>query len=85
MQVAIRKSALKRLRRMQPAKARTIRMAIDRIAANPSGRHANLRALTNLPGGYRIRVGDWRISFTLDHDAEVLDIFEIEPRGGAYR
>ena len=85
MRVAIRRSPLKRLRRMQPARARAIRKAIDRVAANPSGRHANLRPLANVPNGYRVRVGDWRVSFTLDRDAEILDVFEIEPRGGAYR
>lgn len=85
MQVAIRRSPLKRLRRIQPAKARAIREAIDRVAANPLGRHANPRSLTNVPNGYRVGVGDWRVFFTLDRDAGILDVFEIEPRGGAYR
>ncbi len=85
MRVAIRRSPLKRLRRMQPARARAIRKAIDRVAANPSGRHANLRPLTKVPDGFRVRVGDWRVSFTLDRNAQIMDVFEIEPRGGAYR
>ena len=72
-------------RRMQPAKARAIREAIDRVAANPSGQHADLRPLANVPDGYRVRVGDWRVSCTLDRNAGILDVFEIDPRGGAYR
>ena len=70
---------------MQPAKAWAILEAIDRVAANPSGQHANLRPLTYVPDGFRVRVGDRRVSFTLDCNAEVLDVFEIEPRGGAFR
>ncbi len=85
MRLAIKKSPLKRLRRMQPAKAVAIRKAIERVAANPSGRHPDLRRLTDVPGGFRIRVGDWRVSFTLDREAGILEVFEIEPRGGAYR
>ena len=85
MRLAIKKSPLKRLRRIQPAKAGAIREAIERVAANPSGRHPNLRRLTEVPDGFRIRVGDWRVSFTLDREAGILEVFEFEPRGGAYR
>ena len=85
MRLAIKKSPLKRLRQMQPAKAGAIRKAIERVAANPSGRHANLRRLAAVPDGFRIRVGDWRVSFTLDREAGIFEVFEIEPRGGAYR
>ncbi len=85
MRLAIRKGPLKRLDRIQPAKARAIREAIDRVAANSMGQHAILRPLTNVPNGYRVRVGDRWVSFTLDRDAGILDVFEIEPRGGAFR
>jgi len=70
---------------MQPAKARDIREAIDKIAADPGARNNNIRALRGVPDGFRIRVGDWRVLYTLDHRAGVMNVFEIAPRGGAYR
>ena len=70
---------------MQPAKARDIRQAIAGVAADPSARNPNLRPLKGVPNGFRIRVGDWWVSYTLDRTAGVLDVFEIAPRGGAYR
>jgi mRNA interferase RelE/StbE len=85
MQIVIVRDAVKALRRMQPAKAADIRRAIDRVAADPSGRSNNLSPLKGVPNGYRIRVGDWRVSFTLDRAAQVMEVFEIAPRGGAYR
>ena len=42
MKSAIKKTPLKRLAGMQPAKARTIRKAIARFAADPSARQANV-------------------------------------------
>jgi mRNA interferase RelE/StbE len=85
MRIIVGRDALKVLSRMQPAKARDIRQAIARVAADPSARNPNLRPLKGVPNGFRIRVGDWRVSYTLDRTADVLDVFEIAPRGGAYR
>ena len=70
---------------MQPAKARDIRQAIAGVAADPSARNPNLRPLKGVPNGFRIRVGDWRVSYTLDRATGILDVYEIAPRGGAYR
>ncbi len=70
---------------MQPAKARDIREAIDKVAADAAALNNNIRALKGVPNGFRIRVGDWRVSYTLDHRGGVMNVFEIAPRGGAYR
>ncbi len=77
--------ALIRMQRSQPAKADDIREALIRVAADPSAPNNNLLPLRGVPDGFRIRVGDWRVSYTLDRGAEVIDVFEIAPRGGAYR
>ena len=85
MRIVVGRDALKVLSRIQPAKARDIRQAIAKVAADPPARTPNLRPLKGVPSGFRIRVGDWRVSYTLDRTAGVLDVFEIAPRGGAYR
>ena len=70
---------------MQPAKAKDIREAIDKVAADPTVPNNNLRPLKGVPNGFRIRVGDWRVSYTLDRATGILDVYEVAPRGGAYR
>lgn len=55
------------------------------IAADPSGAHANVTALKGVEDGYRLRVGNWRISYAVDDAARVLTVIEIKPRGSAYR
>jgi mRNA interferase RelE/StbE len=85
VQIVIARNAGEVLVRMQPAKAKDIREAIDKVAADPTAPNNNLRPLKGVPNGFRIRVGDWRVSFTLDRQGGVMSVFEIAPRGGAYR
>ena len=85
VEIVIARDAGKVLVRMQPAKAKDIREAIDKVAADPTAPNNNLRALKGVPNGFRIRVGGWRVSYTLDRQAGVMSVFEIAPRGGAYR
>ena len=85
MRVIYRRDPVKALRRMQRAKAEDITGAVERVAVNPWASDNNLRPLKGVPNGFRLRVGDWRVSYTVDRDAAVIDVFEIAPRGGAYR
>jgi mRNA-degrading endonuclease RelE of RelBE toxin-antitoxin system len=85
VEIEFSRDAVRALRTMQPAKAGQIRAAIDRVAADPSAPSNNLLPLKGVPSGFRIRVGDWRVSDTLDRDADLMSVFEIAPRGGAYR
>jgi mRNA interferase RelE/StbE len=85
MRIEYRRDPLKALRGMQREKAEDTFAALDRIAANPFARNSNLKPLKGVANGYRLRVGDWRVSYTLDHAAEVIAVFEVAPRGGAYR
>jgi mRNA interferase RelE/StbE len=85
MDIQFGREAVKALRRMQPAKAQDILGAIAKVAADPSAPNNNLRPLRGVTNGFRIRVGDWRVSYAFDPDAHTIRIFEIAPRGGAYR
>jgi len=81
-----KRDALKALMGMQPKRAAAIREKCREIAdAPPPPIHSNLRPLAGVPNGYRVRFGDWRVSFTVDDAANVMEVFEVAPRGGAYR
>lgn len=70
---------------MQPAKAADVVETVERIASDPSAPNNNIRPLRGVRNGFRVRVGDWRVSYTLDRTAGLLTVFEVAPRGGAYR
>jgi mRNA-degrading endonuclease RelE of RelBE toxin-antitoxin system len=85
MRIIYRRDPIKALRRMQRPKAEDIITAVERVAADPSAPNNNLRPLKGVPNGFRIRVGTWRVSYVIDREADVIDVFEVAPRGGAYR
>ena len=43
------------------------------------------KKLVNTDDQYRIRVGDWRIVYTIKHDKLIILVVRIAPRGSAYR
>lgn len=56
---------------------------IDDLAVDPL--HApNVKTLVGRPG-YRLRVGDWRVIYTLDAGRLVVRVLDIGARGGVYQ
>jgi mRNA interferase RelE/StbE len=52
--------------------------AIDSL---PAG---DVRKLKGIEATWRLRVGDWRVLFTIDIDRHVIDVQAVRPRGRAY-
>ena len=80
----ITKQASRRLRGMPNNAERTIVGKIDGLAADPFASNNNVIAL-KATDGFRLRVGDWRVLYTLDTEARTMTIAAIVPRGEAYR
>ena len=57
---------------------------VDALAADPAAPHSNVKALKG-GAGYRLRVGDWRVLYTLDPSEKLLRVVAVLPRGEAYR
>lgn len=53
------------------------------------GRNPRPRGVVKLQGregaGWRLRVGEYRILYTIDDDARLVTVYRIRPRGSAYR
>lgn len=77
------REATKALLRMPRDQARRIRKKIDGLASDPVGGR-NVKKLTEHPG-YRLRVGDWRVVYLLDHDRIVVQVIRIAHRREVYR
>jgi mRNA interferase RelE/StbE len=62
--------------------SRTDRERISRgIDALPDG---DIRKLKGTEQTWRLRIGDRRVVFTIDHERHVIDILAVRPRGRAY-
>lgn len=68
---------------LDPPIRRRVLLAIDRLAADPRSA-SNVKALT---GGdeYRLRVGDWRVVYTLHDDVLTVLVVRVAHRGDVYR
>jgi mRNA interferase RelE/StbE len=82
-QILVRRQPEKVLRRLPKDLRQRIRVAIWGLAENP--RPPGCRKLAGYDNLYRIRVGDWRISYAVKDDQLIILILEIAPRGSAYR
>ena len=83
-ELTIKRQAIKALQNMPRQNAQRIRRELDKLAAQPNRRDVDVASLTGRPG-FRLRVGDWRIIFTREDTARVIDVLRIVPRGQAYK
>ena len=76
----------------QPQKAmrhlpQPLRQRIDReiLALATDPRPPGCKKLAGYDNFYRVRVGDWRISYAVEDDRLIVLVIEVATRGGAYR
>jgi mRNA interferase RelE/StbE len=81
--ILVSKEARKVLQKLPKNLLVRIGKAIDGLAGNP--RPEGCKKLEGYDNLYRIRVGDWRISYAIEDDQLIVLVIEVAPRGGAYR
>jgi mRNA interferase RelE/StbE len=79
--IELRPAAVKSLRAIHPQDRPRIQGAIALLGQNP--RPPGARALKGRPG-FRIRVGDYRILYTIQDDVLLVVVVAIGHRGGVY-
>jgi mRNA interferase RelE/StbE len=82
-QVIIERQPEKVFRRLPKPLLQRIRESISGLAEDPWP--PGCKKLTGYDNLYRIRVGDWRISYAAEEDRLIVLVAETAPRGNAYR
>lgn len=80
--VEVTRSAVKALRRVNPADAARLRGAITMLAEDP--RPPASRPLRSRDG-WRLRVGDYRVLYTIRDDVLLIVVVTVARRRSAYR
>ncbi len=57
---------------------------LNELAQDPYKPNQNVKKLKGRPG-YRLRVGDWRVIYTLNNNEMEIVVIKVAPRGGAYQ
>jgi mRNA interferase RelE/StbE len=78
------KKAEKFLRRLPRNEAKRIREKLVLLAENPYAANNNVTAMQNRPG-YRLRIGDWRVIFTIQDEELIILVLKVGSRGDIYR
>ena len=81
--VTFARSAGKELDALPDEVAERVLLAIEKLAANP--RPAGVVNLQGFKHLWRIRVGDYRVIFSVDERARVVDVAHIRHRKDVYR
>ena len=82
-EIEIGRIAQRSMRRLTPDLNHRLAVAIEALADNP--RPNGCKKLAGRDNHYRVRVGDWRISYAIYDDRLLILVVEVSPRGGAYR
>ncbi len=80
--IHIERQPQRTLRHLSKTLGQRIDRAILKLADNP--RPANSRKLVGFGNLYRIRVGDWRVVYTIKDDQLLILVIRIAPRGSVY-
>ena len=81
--VEFRRSAEKDLRRLDPMAQRRVLRAAENLATNP--RPDGCRKMQGSENAFRIRVGDYRIVYTVDDAVLIVAVERIRHRREVYR
>lgn len=76
------RAAARTLNRMPRNTEELIRGKLRQFADDPSALSNNVKALKGGDDRYRLRVGDWRVLFTIEADRII--VHEVGPRGSIY-
>lgn len=81
--IEIERQPQRTLKRCAPDLLRRLVAAIDALADDP--RPPGCKKLVGQHDHWRIRVGDWRIIYTIEDNILLIVIVEVTPRSSAYR
>lgn len=82
-QVQYSKQAIKALRKLPRPLSKQIVNAINKLAVSPHSVN-QVKILKGIEG-YRLRVRNWRIIYTLKKDGLTICVIKIAPRGEVYK
>lgn len=85
MRLVLSPDALKALAKLPMKRRQAIMRRLSTIAADPFGHHAGVKSLAGVNGGFRLRVGDWRVLYVVDPAAQSVRVYRVGPRGRVYK
>lgn len=84
MKLIFSPAAVKALTKIPKKEGAGLLAKLQQVAAEPMGQYPWAKRLTDQPG-FRVRQGDWRAVYRLDHEAMEMVVDKIAKRDEVYR
>lgn len=84
MKLIFSPGAAKALTKLPRKEGAGLLVKLQQVAADPMGQYPWAKRLTDQPG-FRVRQGDWRAVYRLDHETEEMIVDKIAKRDEVYR
>ena len=84
MKLIFSPAAAKALTKLPRKEGAGLLAKLQQVAADPLGLHPWAKRLTDQPG-FRVRKGDWRAIYRLDHNAGEMIVDKVSKRDEVYR
>ena len=81
--ISVKKSALKELESIPKSDRSRIIAHIDALANNP--RPQGVRKLENYESSYRIRIGNYRVIYSIEDEKLLIEVIKVADRKEAYK
>lgn len=78
------KAAMRTMQKLPKNIRNNIDVKVSGLAADPMAVNNNVTRLQGV-SGFRLRVGDWRVLYEIDHSKRCLHVAEVVSRGENYK
>jgi mRNA interferase RelE/StbE len=85
VQIVFRRAAERALDRLPASRRRQIVSRIERLASRRTSRNLDIRPVEGSAGLFRLRVGDYRVLYSVNEAADTVTIELIRGRGDVYK
>jgi len=83
-EIILSPKAMRQLKNLERETQLRIKNAVEK-SLRPFPPRGDIAKLEGKPGVYRLRVGDWRVTFRYDFNRREVHVAEVAHRGRAYR
>jgi len=84
LKLSLSPAAVKALTKLPRGEAAGLLAKLNQVAGDPMGQYPWAKRLTDQPG-FRVRQGEWRAVYRLDHDAGEMIVDKVAKRDEVYR
>ncbi|MFH1706155.1 MAG: type II toxin-antitoxin system RelE/ParE family toxin [Patescibacteria group bacterium] len=74
----------KQAKKLHPQDQKRFIKIVSRLEKSPFSRSLDIKRLVNTRSGYRLRIGDFRVLYSINKKEKIICVWEVDYRGGIY-